>query len=78
MSKHGQVLIQVGQYTHFLKRIDEPSRLAPFMGLYVHPVASYQQKKLIVTSCDPQSSVVPTSSQMGRVVMILKELGGFD
>ena len=80
---HGQVKTQVGQYAYLPKRLDEPSRLAPFARLYLYPDATYWRKTdcdLIwpqVTSPCPRSSVAPGSAQMGWVVTILKELGGF-
>ena len=40
----GQVMIQVGQYAYLPKHLDEPSRLAPFARLYLHPVTSYWRK----------------------------------
>ena len=40
-SGQGQVMTQVGQYAYLSKRLDEPSRLAPFARLYLHPVTSY-------------------------------------
>ena len=36
-----QIVTQVGQYAHRPKRLDEPSCLAPFARLYIHPVATY-------------------------------------
>ena len=80
-SVQDQIMTQVGQYTHTPKRLDEPSRLAPFARLYLHPVATYWRKTVWpqVTSFDPRwpprdtrSSVVPRSSQMGWVAVILK------
>ena len=44
-------MAEVGQYAYLSKQVDEPSRLAPFARLYLHPVASYWQKR-IVTSFD--------------------------
>ena len=38
-SGQGQVMIQVGQYEHLPKWLDEPSRLASLVRL--HPVARY-------------------------------------
>ena len=43
-SGQGQVMVQVGQYAHLLKRRDEPSRLAPFACSYLLSVATYQRK----------------------------------
>ena len=43
-SGQGQIMTQVGQYANFLKRLDEPSRLAPFARLYLHPVATRRRK----------------------------------
>ena len=70
----------INMHTHLPKRLDEPSRLAPFASLYPHPVTSYWRK----TDCDlrwpshgPRLSVAPGSSHMGWVIMTLKELGGF-
>ena len=34
-------MTQVGQYAHPLKQLDEPSRLATFARLHLHPVATY-------------------------------------
>ena len=34
-------MTQVGQNAYLPKRLDEPSRLAPFARLYLHSVASY-------------------------------------
>ena len=43
-------MAQVGQYAqaHLPKWLDEPSRLAQFASLHVHPVASFWRK----TDCD--------------------------
>ena len=49
MSGQDQVMVQIGQHVYFSKWLDEPSRLAPFARLYLHPVASYWRKK---TDCD--------------------------
>ena len=43
-SGQGQVMTQVGQYAYLPRRLDEPSRLARFARLYLHPVASYWRK----------------------------------
>ena len=43
-SGQGQVMTEVGQYADHPKRLDEPSRLAPFVRLCLHPVASYWRK----------------------------------
>ena len=48
-SGQGQIMTQVGQYAYRPKRFDEPSRLAPFARLNLHPVASYWRK----TDCGP-------------------------
>ena len=40
-SGQGQVMTQVGQYVYLPKRLNEPSRLAPFARLFLRPVASY-------------------------------------
>ena len=78
-----QVTTGVGQYAYLPRRLDEPSRLAPFARLYLH-LSWFIGKNRTSTSfdlrwppCDPQSSVAYWSSQMGWVSMILKELGGF-
>ena len=51
-SGQGQMMTQVGQYAHPLKQLDEPSRLAPFARLYLHPVATYWRKIRVVTPFD--------------------------
>ena len=72
------------QYAHHPKRLHEPSRLAQFAGLYLHPVATNWRKTdchLIwpqVTSSWPTSSVAPRYAQMGWLATILKEFGGSD
>ena len=78
-----QVTTGVGQYAYLPRRLDEPSRLAPFARLYLH-LSWFIGKNRTSTSFDlrwpprdPQSSVAYWSSQMGWVSMILKELGGF-
>ena len=43
-SGQGQIMTQIGQYGHPLKRLDEPSRLAPFARHYLHPVVTYWRK----------------------------------
>ena len=40
-----QVTTGVGQYAYLPRRLDEPSRLAPFARLYLHPVVIYWQKQ---------------------------------
>ena len=45
------IMIQVCQYAYPMKRLDDPSRLAPFARLYLHPVVTYWRKR-IVTSFD--------------------------
>ena len=56
MSGQGQIMIQVGLYANPLKRLDKPSRLAPFAGLYLHSVAtSFCRERRIVTSFDLRS-----------------------
>ena len=40
-SGQGQVMTDAGKYPYLPKRLDEPSRLALFARLYLHPVASY-------------------------------------
>ena len=50
-SGQGQIMTQLGQYAHPLKQLGQPSRLAPFARLYLHPVATYWRKR-IVTSFD--------------------------
>ena len=47
-SGQGQIMIRVGQYAHYPKRLDESSRLAPFTRFYLHPVATNWRK----TDCD--------------------------
>ena len=67
-SGQGQVMTEVDQYAYLPKRIDEPSRLALFLRLYLHPVECFWRKPdfdLISPPRDPQSSVAPGSSQMG-------------
>ena len=49
-SGQGQVMTEVGQYAYFPKWL-EPSRLAPSVHLYLHPVAVIGGKR-IVTSFD--------------------------
>ena len=45
MSDQGQFATEVGQYAHLPKRLDQPSRLAPFARrFYLNPVASYWRK----------------------------------
>ena len=43
-SDQGHVMTQVGQHAYLPKRLDEPSRLAPFARVYLHLVASYWRK----------------------------------
>ena len=49
-SGQGHVMTQIGQYVYLPKRLDGPSRLSPFLHLYLHPVASYRRKKKM--DCD--------------------------
>ena len=44
MSGQGHVMTQVGQFAFLPKRLDEPSILARFARLCLHPVASYWRK----------------------------------
>ena len=44
-SGQGQVFTEVDQYAYIPKHLDELSRLALFVHLYLHPVASYWRKK---------------------------------
>ena len=57
-----QIMTQVGQYAHPLKRLHEPSCLAPFTRLFLHPVATYWRKR-IVTSFDPGDLLVSPDRQ---------------
>ena len=43
-SDQGQIITQVGQNPCLPKRLDEPSRLAPFARPYLNSVASYWRK----------------------------------
>ena len=43
-SGQGQIMTQVGQYAYYPKRLDQPSRLALFARIYLHPVATYSRK----------------------------------
>ena len=40
-SGQDQIMTQADKYAHTQKRLDKPSRVAPFAHLYLHPVATY-------------------------------------
>ena len=42
--KMQKIMTEVGQYAYLPKRLDEPSRLAPFVRIYLHPIARYWRK----------------------------------
>ena len=48
-SSQVNVMTQVGQYAYLPKRPDEPSRLAPIANLYLHPVARYGEKRIVIS-----------------------------
>ena len=42
-------MTEVGQYAYLPKRLNEPSRLAPFALLYLHPVASFGEARILTS-----------------------------